>query len=97
MICWLVGIGAVSTPCEMRPDGQFDPAHIFFSKHYLTKAPLGPGLTKEQAMDPRILRPLCRRHHHEYDSKRIVLAREQLPESVIDFAHDYSLEHKLPT
>ena len=75
--------------------GPIDPAHVGFSEHWLSKAPTGPHLTKEQANDPRILRPICRKHHHQFDFGKLDLTRAQLPPSVEEYAKEHGLVHKL--
>lgn len=94
MPCWVATVFGLDG-CQFRPDGQPDMAHVAFRENWLLKAPLGPHLTKEQANDPRILRPVCRLHHGQLDNYRLALRRHQLPESVEDYAREFNLLDRL--
>lgn len=73
----------------------YDFAHIGFSEHWLHKAPNGPRLDKAQANDRRLLRSVCRAHHHLLDYGSGSLEREDIPESVWEFAREFGLEWRL--
>lgn len=88
--CWLAEVLDLDD-CE----GRLDPAHIGFTEHWLRKAPTGPKLTKEQGNDPRIIRLVCRAHHHRLDFGRLDLTRRQLPESVAEYAQEFQLTARL--
>jgi hypothetical protein len=88
--CWLAARLNLDG-CE----GRIDFAHIGFTEHWLHKAPTGPKLTKKQANDPRILRPVCRHHHHRFDFGRLDLTRSQIPESVEEYAEEFQLTARL--
>src|SRR5512139_1445037 len=89
-ICWLaskLGLDAC--------DGRLDKAHVGFSEHYLSKAPTGPKLSKEEANDPRIVRNICRKHHHQLDFGKLDIPRRCIPGSVWEFAEEKGLVAKL--
>lgn len=88
--CWLAHILDLDD-C----DNVIDIAHVGFSEHWLHKAPTGPKLTKKQANDPRILRPVCRAHHTRFDYGKLDIERHDIPASVEGFARQYKLEYKL--
>lgn len=88
--CWLCGL--LRQECDGPP---YDKAHIGFTEHWLSKAPTGPKLTKEQANDPRILRWVCRPMHHRLDFGRLDLTRSQIPESVEEYAEEFKITARL--
>ncbi len=93
--CWLSLALNILDPCAYRADGQPDAAHIGFTENWLSKAPTGPRLSKQEANDPRILRPICRKHHHLLDAKKLRLHRDDIPLDVEEFANDFKLTWKL--
>lgn len=85
MTCWFARF--FDDPC----DGRVDLCHVGLQKQTLRQA----GLTEEQVWDPRIWRYGCRHHHERSHWPSFRLTREQLPESVEQFADDHGLGHRL--
>lgn len=92
--CWLA-LALDLDACAYRADGQPDAAHIGFTENWLSKAPTGPHLTKDEANDPRILKPICRKHHDLMDKGRIQLFRDDIPLDVEEFAKDFKIAYRL--
>ncbi len=95
MRCWLREVGLATKPCAYRADGLPDRAHIGFKKNWLVKAPTGPRLSEEEAMDPRIWVPMCRACHQASEFGSIRIPRYLFPDSVEEFARDHKLLWKL--
>lgn len=93
-------------------DGRIDRAHIGFSKQRLKsiwseeliKRKYGRPhngaileLSKDDfANDPRLIQPICRKHHHQLDQLR--LKPEQIPvipEPVMEFAKEFAITDRL--
>lgn len=74
-------------PCE----GRVDRCHIGLQKQTLRHR----GLTEDEVWDPRIVRFGCRHHHERSHGPSFRLSREQIPESVEEFAADHGLSHRL--
>lgn len=85
-MCWFAHLG----PCELRPDGKFDRMHLIPAQR-LRRA----GLTKTQAQDPRFIRPGCRKHHHQFDQKRIRVQRVEIPRETEEAAEEYGVSWSL--
>lgn len=96
MNCWIAEIGLASPQlCVYRADGQPDAAHLGFSENWLSKSATGPHLSKEEANDPRLLKPICRKHHGMLDNGSLSVLRSQLPASVEEYAEEFGLGYKL--
>lgn len=94
--CWLSRVlGPEIGSCRYRADGRPDRMHVGFTEHWLSKAPTGPHLSKQEANDPRLLEDGCRYHHGNFDNHFYKLTREQVGEARESFARDYNLEWKL--
>jgi hypothetical protein len=83
--CWLARF--FDDPCS----GRVDRCHIGLQKQTLRHR----GLTEDEVWDPRITRLGCRRHHERFDGPYFRLRREQIPDSVEEFAADHGLSHRL--
>lgn len=83
--CWLSQF--FDSPCS----GRRDPCHIGLQKQTLRLK----GLTKDEIWDPRIWREGCRHHHQRFDGPWFELRRDQLPESVEQYASDKGLTFRL--
>ena len=98
--CWLAETLDLDE-CDYAPTYRPDQAHIGLSESYLRTNALGPRLTKEEANDRRLLRPICRKHHSELDNPNcedVRLEREHIPESVWEYAAEHSSpKHNLTT
>ncbi len=81
--CWAKAL--FGSPCE----GRVDPAHIGFKHSYLKSR----RLDKSARWDPRIIRPVCRRHHERLDGPTFHLWFHQLPASVKEYALEHDLTH----
>lgn len=93
--CWLKAKLGLGDECDFGPTYRPDQAHIGLSEHFLMKAPNGPHLSKEEANDPRLLRFVCRGHHHKLDFGRLRLTRDQIPASVEEFAEEHGITWRL--
>lgn len=85
--CWLAELLDLD-----ECDGRIDKAHIGLTERYLRTNAIGPRLSKDDANDSRLLRPICRKHHSELDNPNcdVDLQREHLPESVWEYAAEHS-------
>ena len=84
--CWLAQF--TDTEC----DGPMDRAHIGIAKQRMRIK----NLTDEQVWDKRIWRWCCRRHHTQLDHRiGLHLKREDIPQSVWEFADEHKLTWSL--
>jgi hypothetical protein len=78
MNCWFAHLGG----CELRADGQLDRGHLI-PKQRMKKA----GIKRPDAInDPRSWRPMCRKHHHQFDNGFIKVTRVEIPQETEEFA-----------
>ncbi len=76
--CWFAHLGG----CDFRPDGRPDMAHLI-PKQRLKKA----GIRRPEALnDPRVVRPMCRKHHHQFDNGFITVTRLEIPRETEEYA-----------
>ena len=74
------------TPCDFGPRGFPDPCHLI-PKTRLKHA----GITEQDLVwDKRNVVPGCRKHHGDFDSKRIRLFIEDYPLTLIAFASEHN-------
>lgn len=86
--CFLAGREIVG---GQPPDfcwGRMDPAHLI-PKNAIRRELKRWTRTEGIVWDPRVIVPVCRGHHANWDNCRITLAREELPKAVWEFATEY--------
>jgi hypothetical protein len=76
--------------CEFRADGRPDRMHLIPAQR-LRKA----GLKRKQVQDARLIRPGCRKHHHQFDNGFIRLERVEIPQETEEAAAEYGVEWSL--
>lgn len=88
MTCFLAKLHGFDSECEP----PIDRAHIGFRKQTLKRA----GLTPEEVWDRRVWRYSCRKHHEmSHWASTPSLTRQQLPESVEQYADEKGLTYRL--
>lgn len=90
MTCWWKDRG--QGPC----DGPIDRAH-WIPKQRIRREfrHLAAETLKELVWHPAVWSPMCRRHHGDFDSGKLKVAREQLPVPVERYAEVFGLAWSL--
>ena len=73
-------------------DGPLDGAHYIPAQRLRAHTATLPEAERLRCIyDPRVARPLCRKHHHQTDHGFIEVFREDLPPELFDFAREWDL------